>query len=86
MLKRLANEQVSAKVYTRSETIAARTKFTDHEEVVRKAQEEVDGKKSYIEETERYKDYLEFLAVRDQCYDVKDGKWKKWMELLWESI
>jgi len=73
-LKRLANEQVTAKVYTRSEAIAARTKFTDHEEVVRKAQEEVDGKKSYIEETERYKDYLEFLAVRDQCYDVKDGK------------
>ena len=27
-----------------------------------------------MEETEKYKDYLEFLAVRDQCYEVKDGK------------
>ena len=40
------------------------------------SQEEIDDKKSYIEDTEKYKDYLAFLAVRDQCHDVIDGKFK----------
>lgn len=36
---------------------------------------ELESKQSYLRETEKYKEYLDFLALKDQCVDVKDGKY-----------
>ena len=74
-LSKLPSEYEAAKAFEGPEIANIRNKYQEVESSVKNSKKELETKNSYLQEVEKYKDYKGFLALKDQCVDVKDGKY-----------
>jgi hypothetical protein len=70
----LSSELISTNAYTRPEAAVARTALRDAEGKLVSANEEIEAHRSFVGETQAYADKLEFLGLKNQCFDAIDGK------------
>lgn len=73
-MKEFASASETIKAFSRQETVVAKTTHDKIENDLKSATSELNSYKSFVNEVDKFKDTLEFLDLKNQCFDAIDGK------------